>query len=312
MTLFQPLDTLAQRVPDGAKVIVPADHAGVSMALTRAVVRRRPRGLHLVCLPTSGLQAELLIGAGCVATLETSAITLGEHGVAHRFQAGLRAGAFRMLDATCPAIHSALQAAAKGLPFMPMRGLLGSDLLAHRPDWRVIDNPFPDLTLHCTADPIVLLPAIRPDIALFHAPYADRYGNVFIGRRRELVTMAQASAQSFVTVEEVREDVDLLASEETAAGALSAAYVSGIALAPRGAWPLRFLDLYPADEQELATYGDMARTEQGFEVYLERLQSLELPVRHDGRTAADGEGAGQSIGPREAARPEPVKPVFAA
>jgi glutaconate CoA-transferase subunit A len=264
------LDSLAARVPDGACVIVPADHAGVSMALTRALVRRRPRDLHLVCLPTSGLQAELLIGTGCVGTLETSAITLGEHGVAHRFLAGLRAGAFRMRDATCPAIHSAVQAAAKGLPFMPMRGLLGSDLLAHRPDWRVIDNPFRDGTTGPAPDPIVLLPAIRPDIALFHAPFADRHGNVFIGRRRELVTMAQASAQAFVTVEAVRDDVDLLASEETAAGALSAAYISGIAVAPHGAWPLRFLDLYPADEAEMAVYGEMARTDAGFEAYLAR------------------------------------------
>jgi glutaconate CoA-transferase subunit A len=278
MAFLADLDTLAARVPDGASVIVPADHAGVSMALTRALVRRRPRGLHLVCLPTSGLQAELLIGAGCVATLETSAITLGEHGVAHRFLAGLREGAFRMLDATCPAIHSAVQAAAKGLPFMPMRGLLGSDLLVRRPDWRVIDNPFQDGAAGDTldsmrtaaADPIVLLPAIRPDVALFHAPFADRHGNVFIGRRRELVTIAQASAQTLVTVEAVRDDIDLLASEETAAGALSAVYVSGIAIAARGAWPLRFLDLYPADEAELAVYGEMARTEAGFAAYLER------------------------------------------
>ena len=109
MTHLADLDALAARVPDGSSVIVPADHAGVSMALTRALVRRRPRNLHLVCLPTSGLQAELLIGAGCVATLETSAITLGEHGVPHRFLAGLRAGAFRMRDATCPAIYAALQ-----------------------------------------------------------------------------------------------------------------------------------------------------------------------------------------------------------
>ena len=66
---------------------------------------------------------------------------------------------------------------------MPLRGVLGTDVLKHRPDWKVIDNPFGD------GDPIVLLPAIRPDVALFHAPMADRNGNVWIGRQRELVTM---------------------------------------------------------------------------------------------------------------------------
>ena len=85
-----------------------------------------------------------------------------------------------MKDATCPALHAAFQAAEKGVPFMPLRGLIGSDLLAHRPDWKVIDNPFDD------DDPIVLLPALKPDVALFHAPIADRDGNVWIGRDREL------------------------------------------------------------------------------------------------------------------------------
>ena len=136
------LDDLAARVPDGAKLAVPRDITGPAMAATRALIRRGVRGLHLVCVPTSGLQADLLIGAGCVATLETSAVTLGEFGPAPRFTAAVKAGAIALKDATCPAIHAGLQAAEKGIPFMPLRGVLGSDLVAHRPDWRVIQNPF--------------------------------------------------------------------------------------------------------------------------------------------------------------------------
>ena len=264
MTTIFTVDELAAMIPDAAKVAVPADLSGVAMSLTRAMVRRGLGGLHLVCVPTSGLQAELLIGAGCVGTLETSAITLGEHGTPHRFHAALKAGRIRLLDATCPAIHSAIQAAGKGLPFMPMRGLLGTDLLARRSDWIVIDNPFVD-----RKDPIVLLPAIRPDFALFHAPYADRHGNVFIGRRRELVAMAHAAAQSLATVEEVR-DVDLLATEEGAAGTLAAPYLGGVAVAPRGAWPLRMWDLYDDDAEHLQLYARLARSDEGFRDYLER------------------------------------------
>ena len=109
------------------------------------------------------------------------------------------AGTIRMKDATCPALHAAFQAAEKGVPFMPLRGLIGSDVLAHRPDWKMIDNPFGD------DDPIVLLPAIKPDVALFHAPMADRHGNVWIGRQRELVTMAHAAAKTVVTVENIHD-----------------------------------------------------------------------------------------------------------
>lgn len=258
------VDQLAGLIPDGAKVAVPPDYSGVAIEATRAIIRRGVRGLHLVCVPVSGLQADMLIGAGCVATLETSAVSLGEYGTAPRFVAGLKGRAFRMMDATCPAIHAAIQAAGKGLPFMPLRGLLGSDLLASRPDWKVMDNPFAE-----AADPIVLLPAIRPDIALFHAPYADRNGNVFIGRRRELVAMAHAAATALVTVEEIR-DVDLLGAEETAAGTLAGAYIGGIAVAPRGAWPLNLWNIYAHDETHMRQYAEMARTDEGFAAYLDR------------------------------------------
>ena len=55
---------------------------------------------------------------------------MGEHGSAPRFTAAVRAGAIEMWDATCPAIQAGLQAAEKGIPFMPLRGILGSDLVA--------------------------------------------------------------------------------------------------------------------------------------------------------------------------------------
>ena len=74
-------EELAARIPDGAKIAIGVDNIGVAMETTRAMIRRGVRDLHLVCVPIAGLQADLLIGAGCVATLETSAITFGEYGV---------------------------------------------------------------------------------------------------------------------------------------------------------------------------------------------------------------------------------------
>jgi len=260
--LMSSVSDLAERIPDGAMLAVPQDAVGVPMALTRALVRRRARNLHLVCVPISGLQADVLIGAGCVATIETSAVSLGEFGTGPRFSAALKAGTLRVLDATCPAIHAALQAGQKGLPFIPLRGILGSDLLAHRPDWRVIDNPFQ------AGDAIVVLPAIRPDVAVFHAPLADRHGNVFIGRQRDLLVMAQASRETFVTVESIIDD-DLMADPARAPGVVPAIYVSGIAAAPRGARPLKFLEQYPAEESVLAAYAGMARTSEGFANWIE-------------------------------------------
>jgi glutaconate CoA-transferase, subunit A len=260
--IAQTIEDALTPIHDGIMLAVPREVAGVPMEATRALIRRGVRNLHLVTLPTSSLQADLLIGAGSVTVLETSAVSLGEFGPAPRFAAAVKSGGICIRDATCPALHAAFQAAEKGVPFMPLRGIIGSDLLAHRPDWRVIDNPFG------TNDPIVALPAIRPDVALFHAPMADRAGNVWIGRQRELATMAHASAKTVVTVEKIV-DSNLLDDPMLAAGTLPGFYVEAIAVAENGCWPLGLPDHYGADLAHLSEYARLAATEEGFARYLE-------------------------------------------
>ena len=251
-------------IADGIILAVPREAAGIAMAATRALIRRGVRNLHLVALPTSSLQADLLIGAGCVAVVETSAVSLGEFGPAPRFTAALMAGSIRIKEATCPALHAAFQAAEKGVPFMPLRGIIGSDILASRPDWRVIDNPFG------SDDPIVLLPALRPDVALFHAPLADRFGNVWIGRERDLMTMAHAARASVVTVEALW-DGNLLEDELRAPATLAGAlYVEAVAVAANGAWPLPLPGRYRADVAAMRDYARLAATPEGFAHYLDR------------------------------------------
>ena len=257
------LDEALAPIGDGAVLAVPRESSGAAMAATRALIRRGVKRLHLVTLPTSSLQADVLIGAGCVATLETSAVSLGEFGPAPRFTAALLAGAIRMRDATCPALHAQLQASEKGVPFMPLRGLLGSDVLAHRPDWKVVDNPFGN------DDPIVLLPALKPDVVLFHAAMADRTGNVFVGTQRELITLAHAAQKTVVTVEKIH-DGDLLRDPLYAAGTLPGFYVEAIAVEPRGAWPLPLPDQYGIDAAHLKEYAQLAATSEGFAQYLDR------------------------------------------
>src|SRR5258707_10952917 len=266
-TIARNLEDALAPIADGCVLAVPRESSGVPMAATRALIRRGVKRLHLIALPTSTLQADLLIGAGCVETLETSAVSLGEFGPAPRFTAAILKGSIRMKDATCPALHAAFQAAEKGVPFMPLRGLIGTDVLRNRPDWKVVDNPFedsPDMS-----DPIVLLPAIRPDVALFHAPMADRDGNVWIGRQRELVTMAHAAEKPIGTVEKIL-DGNLLADKTLAAGTLPGFYVESIAVAERGCWPLPLPEHYAWDVEHLKEYGRLAATEEGFQKYLEQ------------------------------------------
>ncbi len=260
-TVTTPHD-LAGQVPAGALIAVAPDYSGCAMAAVRELIRAGTGDLRLVTVPQAGLQADLLIGAGLVRSVETAAVTLGEHGLAPRFTEAVKSGAIEVRDSTCPAIHAALQAAEKGVPFMPLRGILGSDLVPHRPDWKVIDNPFVE-----DNDPIVLLPAIRPDIAPYHAPLADRAGNVWIGVRRELMTMAHAAARSLVTVERIT-DEDLLADPKTAAGTIPALYVSAVAEAKGGAHPVGLFGCYGPDHDWLKGYAEAAKSATGFAAFL--------------------------------------------
>lgn len=258
-------DDLAALIPDGAQVVIAKEPLS-PVALVRALIRRGASDLHLVTAPTASYVADLLIGGGCVGTVETSGVSLGEFGPAPRFTGAVKAGAVRIKDSTCPAVYAALQAGEKGQPFAPLRGLIGSDVLASRPDYRVIDNPFaPEGE---PADEIVLLPAIRPDVALIHADRADRFGNVWVGGRHELKTIAHAAKRAIVTVEEIV-DGDLREDEARSPNLVGSIYVAALAEAPGGAWPAAAPGRYAADEDHLAAYARLAKDDAAFADYLQ-------------------------------------------
>lgn len=263
-TQFVSLEALVEEIPNGALLAVPKDESGVAMAATRALIRRGVRDLHLLCVPTSGLQADILIGAGAVATIECGAVTLDEFGLAPRFRDAVETGTIQIVDSTCPAIYAALQAGEKGSPFTSLRGIIGSDVEHHRDDWQIIDNPFSE-----TPDPVLLIPAIRPDVALFHARLGDRHGNVWVGNKRELVIMAHAAKSTLVTVEGIH-DGNLVTDERYAAGTIAALYVTATAHVENGAWPLALPGIHGHDTDHLKDYATAAKTESGFEDYARR------------------------------------------
>lgn len=274
------IEALVADLPDGSVVAAMKDTSGAPMALARALIRKRARGLHLVNMPTGGLFADVLIGAGCVATVEGGGVSLGEYGQAPCFVRAVKSGAVRPLDTTCPAVYAALQAGEKGSPFMPLRGLIGSDILTHRSDYKIVENPVaPD----GVRDPIVLIPAIRPDLALIHAPLADRAGNIWIGRDHELRILAHAAKRTVATVEAITED-DFNADPLRSAGMIASLYVDAVALAPGGALPRAMPGLYEEDGAAIADYVRAAATPEGFRAWLDTFLDAGRPAR---RAAAE-------------------------
>lgn len=118
----------------------------------------------------------------------------------------------------------ALQAGASGVSFTPVPGLLGSDLLRRRTDFRVVDDPFRP------GERVVLVPAIRPDVALLRGRRANAEGDVVIGTDTDDRLVAQASRHVVFAVAEVRPDATTrLGPDEQL---VPAAYVDALVLVP--------------------------------------------------------------------------------
>lgn len=269
------VEELAARIPDGAHLAIPVDFnaffSGAAMEVTRHLVRKGRRGLRLLVMPSNGMQADILIGAGCVSEIECGAMLMPELGTPPRFVEAMRTGQLKVRDSTCPVIFHGLGAAEKGIPFIPIAGVLGSDVVSQRHDWKVIANPFDP------AQDILIVPALQPDIAVFHAPLADRQGNVWLGRRREIALLAHAARQTFVTVERIV-DEDLMNTPLYEDGTLSSLYVHALAHCPDGSWPLDAGKDAPGDKQQLRAYFEAARSESGFARWMQEVFMPGVPA----------------------------------
>ncbi|MCH1558732.1 MAG: CoA synthetase, partial [Alphaproteobacteria bacterium] len=96
-----------------------------------------------------------------------------------------------------------------------------------------------------------------------------RNGNIQIGRRRELATLAHASKKVFVTVEEII-DTDFFENELSAATCLPALYIDGISVVKNGAWPCKLPGVYESDNDEIKKYSIAAKTQPSFNEYMKQ------------------------------------------
>jgi glutaconate CoA-transferase subunit A len=146
-----------------------------------------------------------------------------------------------------------------GLPFLPVRGVRGSDIGRLHPEYAEITCPF-------TGETLVAVPALRPDVALLHAPAGDRYGNLHLEQPYVLdERFASASRLVIATVDE------LVSTEEVARSGITipAHLVAAVAEVPYGAHPSSCYPRYAYDRSHLRDYLSAAESGPGgLEKYL--------------------------------------------
>ena len=160
-------------------------------------------------------------------------------------------------------MYSMVQAGSMGLPFISVRGLLGSDILKHRPDLRVIENPFrPN-------EEVVIAQPIRPDVSVFHALKADRWGNAITPGFRDDLMMARATKWVIVTAEEIS-DQELTSQDAVNETFLPSIDVDGVIHLPFGAHPCSCGSRYSIDDGHLKEYLEASMEERAFRLYLKK------------------------------------------
>ncbi|OZB95370.1 CoA transferase subunit A [Paenibacillus sp. XY044] len=259
---FVSLQEAMKWIHDGVTLAISGHMDMSPMALIRELIRSQKRDLSIVCAGAAAINADLLIGSDVAQSIEFSQITLGEYGFALNFRRRLEQGNISVREHACPSLAAALQAGAAGIPFIPVRGLIGTGYMDIRSDFKVITNPFQ------LEESIAVVPAIRPDVAIFHAFQADTHGNVaaYPGHNNRL--LAQASRHVIVSVEEIVTPEELSRHPGTI---IPSVYITAVVHAPQGAYPTGCPGHYGIDGDHIRAYVEASRSEPAFREYIDRI-----------------------------------------
>jgi glutaconate CoA-transferase subunit A len=238
-------------VSDGAVVALGGGlSARLPMATVRELVRQGTRGLHLIGSAHS-IDVDLLVGVSAVRRCEESYVGFEQDlGLAPAYRRAAEEGSIEVAESCCATILAQLRAAEMGVPFLPVRGVRGSDIARLHPEYAEITCPF-------TGETLVAVPALRPDVALLHAPVGDRYGNLHLEQPYVLdERFASASRMVIATVDELVSTEEVTASGVT----IPAHLVAAVAEVPYGAHPSSCYPRYAYDRAHLREYLSAAQS----------------------------------------------------
>jgi glutaconate CoA-transferase subunit A len=259
------LEDLPGLVPHGATVAIGgAWFSNHPMAAVRQLVRARRDDLRAIALLGS-IDVDLLIAAGALRHLMFSMVTLEAMGLSVHLRRAVESGELPVTEVSALSLQVALEAAGRSVPFLPLRGPQASDLVARRPDiYGTATSSF--------GDEVMVVRAIRPDVAIVHALRCDDLGNAqFDGTYAQDPELARAAARVIVTCEEVvsRREIARNAHMTQIPGFL----VDAVVPVPFGAHPCSHVPRYGLDAWQVLEYQKAAIAgPDAFAPYLDRLR----------------------------------------
>ena len=256
-------DAVRRLAPDGASIALgTALECLIPFAAAHELIRQGRRDLTLIG-PISDVCFDQLIAAGCARRVVAAWVGSVQHGSGYAFRRAIEAGIPRPLeveDHSNLTVALGLEAAALGVPYLPTRTLLGSDILARNPRLRSAACPF-------TGEPLVLVPALVPDVAVLHVQRADPEGNCQAwGPTGVTAAAGKASRTVIVVCEELVEPAVIRSDPNRTL--LPGFLVTAVVHLPWGAHPSPVQGHYNRDHAVYADYHARTASAAGAEAWL--------------------------------------------
>lgn len=252
-------EAIRRFVPDGATVLLGAAlESLIPFAAGHEIMRQGRRGLTLVG-PISDILFDQLIGAGCVRGIAAAWVGNVSGGLGHNYRRAAEEGIPRPIDIqdhSNLSLALALQAGAMGVPFIPTKTLLGTDLLKTNPTLREWVVPW-------TGERLVLVPALQPDVAILHVQRADSGGAAHCWGNLGVSVEAALASRGLLLVAEEIVGAEVIRSDPNRV-LVPPIKVHAVVHEPYGAHPSPVQGHYDRDHAFYHEYHLATRTVEGF------------------------------------------------
>jgi len=234
------------------------------MAFAHELVRQKKKGLTIYTCG-SEMDIDILSGAKVVSRYELAFYAIEGIGLVPNIQRRIREGSIEIEDYSNLAMVMRFLGGALGVPFMPLKSMLGTDMLAKKrfreKKAEIMECPF-------TGEKVVLVPSVRPDFSIVHAQRVDKEGNVQIeGIKGEDVEGARAGKKVIVLAEEIVDTEFIRAQPDQTI--IPNIYVTHVVECPWGSFPMMVYNYYDYDIEHVRMYYDQCKTEEGWQKYCE-------------------------------------------
>ncbi len=276
-------EAIADLVPDGATVALGLQmEQMIPFAAGHEIIRQKKSALTLIG-PISDILFDQMIAARCVERVIAAWVGNVMMGSAYNFRRAVEQGELKVANLSNFAVALALQAAAMGVPFLPTRTALGSDVARDNDFFAEIDSPFAELESGESATrlggrgrpplrgqgKLHAVRALAPDVAIVHLQRADREGNAHCwGNFGVMIEAVRAAKRVMVVAEEIV-DADVISSDPNRT-VIPGFLVNAVVECRQGAHPSPVQGYYKRDNAFFRQYHEQTKSKADSEAWLQR------------------------------------------